>query len=331
MFAVYCETPNLENPLAALRLGERPEPEPRSAHQSGWVRVRVTHASLNRHDLFTLQGITGHATPIPFPMILGNDAAGVLEDGTAVVLYPVITDEADFAHDWGDETLTPSWRIFSEREQGTFADVVLAPRRNAIPLPPGLSPLHASVLGTAWLTAWRMLCTKSGLQPGQTMLVQGASGGMATALVQLGRAMGMEVWAASRSREGRELALRLGAHQVFGEQAPLPRKVHAVFDNVGRATWAHSLASVRRGGTIVTVGITSGGQVEMPLLPVIVEQLTITGSVMGSLAEMHALVDFIALHGIEPEICSVLPMEQAAEAFALMAAGRLQGKVVLTR
>ncbi|AGW14317.1 quinone oxidoreductase family protein [Megalodesulfovibrio gigas] len=323
MFAVYCDTPDPENPLAALRLGERPEPEPRP----GWVRVRVTHASLNRHDLFTLCGVTGHATPIPFPMILGNDAAGCLDDGTAVVLYPVIVGESE----WGDETLTPSWRIFSEREQGTFADYVLAPQRNVIPLPPELSPLHAAVLGTAWLTAWRMLCTKSGLRPGQTMLVQGATGGMATALVQLGRTMGMEVWVTSRSREGRELALQLGAHQAFEEQASLPRKAHAVFDNVGRATWAHSLASVRRGGTIVTVGITSGGEVEMPLLPVIVDQLTITGSVMGSLAEMHELVNFVARMGIVPEICAVLPMEQAADAFAMMAGSRLQGKVVLTR
>src|SRR5207245_1604854 len=117
--------------------------------------------------------------PISFPMILGNDGAGTLDDGTPVVIYPVLGSS-----DWrGDETLDPDWHILSEFVQGTFADYVAVPRRNAIPLPDGLSALHASVLGTAWLTAYRSLFTKSGLQAGQTLLVQGASGGMSTALI----------------------------------------------------------------------------------------------------------------------------------------------------
>jgi NADPH:quinone reductase-like Zn-dependent oxidoreductase len=160
MFAVYAARPNLDEPLASLVVGERPEP----TVPQGWVRVKVSHASLNRHDLFTLRGITAQQDPISFPMILGTDGAGTLDDGTPIVLYPVMGSA-----DWrDDETLDPGWHIFSERVPGTFADYVAVPRRNAIPLPAGISALDASVLGTAWLTAYRTLFTKTRLEPGET-------------------------------------------------------------------------------------------------------------------------------------------------------------------
>jgi NADPH:quinone reductase-like Zn-dependent oxidoreductase len=118
--------------------------------------------------------------------------------------------------DWrGDETLDPGWHIPSEFIHGTFADYAVVPKRNAVPLPAGLSPLSASVLGTAWLTAYRALFTRSGLRAGDTVLIQGATGGMATALIQLGRAAGFEVWATSRTEGGRTRATALGAHRTF--------------------------------------------------------------------------------------------------------------------
>src|ERR1700756_4960497 len=194
MFAVYATKGDLQNPLAGLVVGERPFP----VVPEGWVRVKVSHASLNRHDIFTLMGVTAQADPIVFPMILGNDGAGTLDDASEVIIYPLMG-----ASDWrGDETLDPDWNIFSERVPGTFADYVAVPKRNAIPLPDGLSPLDASVLGTAWLTAYRALFTKSNLRPGESLLVQGAAGGMSTALIQLGRAAGFEIWATSRNAKG---------------------------------------------------------------------------------------------------------------------------------
>ena len=168
MFAIYATQAAPDDPLSALVVGELPQP----AVREGWVRVKISHASLNRHDLFTLRGITAHPEGISFPMILGNDGVGTLDDGTPVVIYPVLGND-----DWrDDETLDPHWNIFSEFAPGTFADFIAVPKRNAIPLPSGISALHASVLGTAWLTAYRALFTKSGLQPGQTLLVQGSSG-----------------------------------------------------------------------------------------------------------------------------------------------------------
>ena len=164
MFAVYASHAEIDDPLSALRVGEQPEPDV----QEGWVRVKVSHASLTRHDLFTLRGITAHPEGIAFPIIMGNDGAGTLDDGTPVVIYPVMGSD-----DWrGDETLDPHCNIFSEFVPGTFADYVAVPKRNAIVLPGGLSALNASVLGTAWLTAYRALFTKSKLKPGETLLVQ---------------------------------------------------------------------------------------------------------------------------------------------------------------
>lgn len=323
MFAVYATHAAADNPLSALKIGTMPDP----AVPEGWVRVKVSHASLNRHDLFTLRGISGHPEGIKFPIILGNDAAGTLDDGTPVVIYPMMGN-----HDWrGDETLDPAWHIPSEFVHGTFADYVVVPRRNAIPLPRALLPLHASVLGTAWLTAYRALFTKSGLRAGDTVLVQGATGGMATALIQMGRAAGLEVWATSRTEAGRALARTLGAHQTFGANESLPRKVRAVIDNVGPDSWLHSLSSLTRGGTLVVLGATSGFDVPLNLLPIIADQLTITGSIMGTLDDMKNMINLIAQAEIEPKIGAILPMVRAEEAFREMWEGRTLGKMVFTR
>ena len=204
------------------------------------------------HDIWTLRGV-GISSDL-FPMILGCDGTGTLEDSTEVVIHSIVT-----APDWrGDETLDPKRTLLTEKFQGTFADVVLIPEGNAVPKPAGLSSTHAAVMGTAWLTAYRMLFVKSRIRPGQRMLVQGASGGVSTALIQLGRAAGMTVWATGRSDEKRALAERLGAHDTFEPGERLPDRVDAVFETVGEATWAHSMRSVRPGGAVICSGATSG-------------------------------------------------------------------------
>jgi NADPH:quinone reductase-like Zn-dependent oxidoreductase len=214
---------------------------------------------------------------------------------------------------------------------GTFADYVAVRRRNAIPLPEGLSALDASVLGTAWLTAYRALFTKSNLKPGETLLVQGASGGMSTALIQLGRAAGFEIWATSRSRGGRELAEKLGARRTFDANEKLPRKVQTVIDNIGPASWEHSIGSVAQGGTIVITGLTTGPEVKLSLLPMLGDQITVTGSIMGTLQDMKRMISLIIAAGIKPAIGRVLPMERAKEAFRAMWEGETHGKTVFTR
>src|SRR5215207_1882537 len=223
MFAVYAAEPSPDDPIAGLRVGERPEPQA----PAGWVPVTVRAASLNMHDVWTLRGVG--IKPEQFPMILGCDGAGTLPDGTEVVVHSVISTPG-----WvGDETLFFKHTPTTEKHQGTFADTVMVPARNAVPRPASLSDAEAACLGTAWLTAYRMIFVKSGLRPGQTMLVQGASGGVATALIQLGRAAGLRVWATGRTDAKRALAERLGAHQTFASGERLPDRVDGVFETVG--------------------------------------------------------------------------------------------------
>ncbi|HZG90060.1 MAG TPA: zinc-binding dehydrogenase [Pseudonocardia sp.] len=321
MFAVYAAAPNADAPLDSLTVGERPEPEV----PDGWVAVSVTAASLNMHDLWTLRGVG--IKPDQFPMILGCDGAGRLDDGTEVVLHSVIASPG-----WrGDETLDPKRTLLTEKHQGSFADQVVVPARNAVPMPAGLTASQAAVMGTAWLTAYRMLFVKSGLRPGQTMLVQGASGGVSTALVQLGRAAGMRVWVTGRTEEKRALAEKLGAHAVFPSGERLPERVDAVFETVGDATWSHSTRALRPGGVIVVSGATSGPNPGADLQRLFFLQLSVIGSTMGTRDELADLLSFVAHAGISPEIGLELPMERAEEGFRAMLDGDTAGKIVFTR
>lgn len=321
MFAVYASEPNPEDPLASLRVGERPDPE----IADGWVPVAVRAASLNMHDLFTLRGVG--IKPERFPMILGCDGAGTLPDGTEVVIHSVIPSPG-----WvGDETLDPNRTLLTEKHQGTFADTVVVPERNVLPKPESLSWTEAATLGVAWLTAYRMLFVRSGLRPGQRMLVQGASGGVATALVQLGRAAGIQVWVTGRSESKRELAEQLGGHGTFESGARLPERVDAVFETVGRATWAHSMKSLKPGGVVVCSGATSGDADAAQLQRLFFLQLRVIGSTMGSRDEFVNLLSFLELTGVRPQVGLELPMDAADQGFRAMLDGETAGKIVFTR
>lgn len=320
MFAVYASEPNPDDPLASLTVGERPAEEP----PPGWVSVHVKAASLNMHDIWTLRGVG--IKPELFPMILGCDGAGVLDDGSEVVLHSIVGDPA-FS---GDETLDPKRTLLTEKHQGTFAEKVIVPARNAIPKPPELSFAEGAATGTAWLTAYRMLFVKSGLRPGATMLVQGASGGVSTALIQLGRAAGFRVWVTGRSEPKRALAESLGAHETFEPGARLPERVDAVFETVGKATWSHSLKSLKPGGTVVVCGSTSGPDANAELQRVFFLQLTIAGSTMGTREELGSLLEFLRLSGIRPQIGTELPLSDADSGFRAMLDEETSGKIVFT-
>jgi NADPH:quinone reductase-like Zn-dependent oxidoreductase len=241
MLAATAVRTDPEDPLSGLEVAERPDPEPRD----GWTTVRLRAASLNHHDLWSLQGVG--LPPERLPMVLGCDGAGVDEDGNEVVVHAVIGDP-DFR---GDETLDPKRSLLSEVYDGTLADLVAVPRRNLVPKPTELSFEEAACLPTAWLTAYRMLFTQGGLKPGQTVLVQGAGGGVATALVAIGSAAGLRMWVTSRDPSKGERAVALGADQAFAAGARLPERVDAVMETVGEATYSHSAKSLKPGGRIV--------------------------------------------------------------------------------
>jgi NADPH:quinone reductase-like Zn-dependent oxidoreductase len=322
MFAVYAEKFSTDDPLSGLVLGDRPDPEV----PDGWTTVQVKAAALNHHDLWSLRGVGLKEEALP--MILGCDAAGLDEDGNEVVVHAVVSDPS-----WaGDETLDPRRSLLSERFQGTFAERVAVPRRNVVPKPASLSFEEAACLPTAWLTAYRMLFVQGDLKPGDSVLVQGAGGGVATALIALARAGGLRVYATSRDESKRARALELGAHEVFESGARLPRRVDAVMETVGKATWSHSVKSLRPGGTLVVSGTTSGADVpNAELTRVFFLQLRVIGSTMGTRAELAALTELLDVSGVRPVIDKVLPMEQARDGFRAMADGDVFGKIVFTR
>ncbi|HUN36032.1 MAG TPA: zinc-binding dehydrogenase [Trebonia sp.] len=321
MFAVSAVRIDAENPLNGLEAGERPEPEP----PAGWTTVTVKAAALNHHDVWSLKGVGLGADKLP--MILGCDAAGVDADGNEVVVHAVIGDPDAGG---GDETLDPRRSLLSERYQGTFAEQVAVPRRNLVPKPAALSFEEAACLPTAYLTAYRMLFDKAGAQPGSTVLVQGASGGVATALILLGRAAGYRVWVTSRSEAKRDRALKLGADQAFETGARLPERVDVVMETVGRATWSHSLKSLKPGGRIVISGATSGDVPPAELTRVFFTQLSVVGSTMGTRDQLGRLIQFCAQTGVRPLIDRVLPLADASEGFAAVLEGSHTGKIVFT-
>ena len=321
MFAVTAARFDAENPLSGLELGDRAEP----VVPDGWTTVRVKAAALNHHDVWSLRGVGLSADRLP--MILGCDAAGLDEDGREVVVHAVIGDALAAG---GDETLDPSRSLLSERHQGTFAELVTVPRRNLVPKPAALSFEQAACMPTAYLTAFRMLFDRSPVGPGATVLVQGAGGGVATALIQLGRAAGLRMWATSRSEAKRARALDLGADQVFETGARLPERVDAVMETVGEATWAHSLRSLKPGGTVVICGATSGSAPSADLSRVFFLQLSVVGSTMGTRDELARLLTFCEQTGVRPQIDRTMPLAEARDGFAAMISGDLFGKVVFT-
>ena len=328
MKAVYASTVNPAEPLAALAVGDQPEPQARPY----WSAITVKAATVNHHDLWSLAGVGLAAAACP--MILGTDAAGTLDEdipgkhglkaGSEVVLYTFVgTDGAGVA---------PGERrsILSERYPGTLAERTSVPSANVFAKPANLDYAEAAALGTSWLTAYSLVFAAANVLPGDTILIQGAGGGVSTAAIQLAHAAGLEVFVTSRSEEKRGKALALGADAAFEPGTRLPRKVDAVIDSVGAATWAHSVRSVRPGGTIATCGATTGDQPGAELTRVFFQDIRVQGVTMGTRENFARLLRFVEHADLHPAMDHVYDgLGAAPEAFARLAAGDMFGKVAI--
>ena len=319
MLAARAVAASMEDPLSALEVGQVDEPDV----PDGWALVDVKAVSLNHHDVWSLRGVGLPEERLP--MIIGCDAAGVDEKGDEVIVHAVIGDP-EFP---GGEIIDPGRTLLSELHPGTLAERVAVPRRNLVPKPESLSFDEACCLPTAWLTAYRMLFDRSGLKPGQTVLVQGAGGGVASAAIELGRAAGYRVWATSREERKRDFALECGAHAAFKSGARLPEKVDVVLETVGKATWGHTLRSLKPGGRVVIAGATSGHDPAAELNRVFFKELEIVGSTMGTLEDLHNLVSMIDATGIRPRIDKTFPLAEVGEGLRALAEGDVLGKIVI--
>ncbi|MGY4099362.1 zinc-binding dehydrogenase [Nocardia sp. R16R-3T] len=310
MRSVYLNEPDADNPIRAVQYGDRPLAEA----PAGWTTVRVEAASLNRHDLFALSGVGPAVNHLP--IVLGSDAAGVDEDGRAVLVYPVIQDRTG-----------PS--LLSERHHGTFADYVNVPRANLVPIPPGMTFEEAACLPTAWLTAYSMLFSRARVGPGDTVLVQGSGGGLSSALIMLAAAAGARVWVTGTTEAKKAYASSIGAERVFDPGARLPESVGYVMDSVGASTWQHSINCLAPGGTMVVSGATSGFEATVDILWIFAKQLSILGASLGTAAELGELIGFCVRHGIRPPIHGTFALSEASAAFRTMRDGTAMGKLLL--
>jgi NADPH:quinone reductase-like Zn-dependent oxidoreductase len=320
MRAVVATKISVEDPVAGVEVVDVPEPEV----SAGQVLVTVKAVSLNHHDLWTLRGVG--VTEDRLPRVLGSDVAGVTPDGREVVVHALV---ADPERGGGDELLDPRRGMLADALQGGLATTVAVPARNLVDKPASLSFEEAACLPTAWLTAYRMLFVRGAARPGQTVLVQGAGGGVATAAVTLATSAGLRVWVTGRSPEKREKARALGADATFETGARLPERVDLVIDTVGDATWEHSVRSVRPGGTVVVAGATAGAVVQTDLFRLFLQHITISGSAMGRREELVDLLALCDARGVRPYIDSVHPLEEAAGAFERLAGGSAFGKVLV--
>ena len=310
-----------DDPVAGLTVGEHADPQP----AEGWTTVTVTAASLNHHDVWSLKGVGLREDQLP--MVLGTDAAATDDDGNEYVVHAVIGDPAAGG---GDETFDPKRSLLSERFDGTLAQQLAIPSRNLVAKPAELTAAEAACVPTAWLTAYRMLTTRGRLTSGETVLIQGAGGGVSTALVTLAKSLGLRVWVTSRDEARRAHALELGADEAFESGARLPDRVDAVMESVGQATWSHSLKALRPGGRIVVCGATSGPAPSAELNRVFFLQLSVIGSTMGTREELEAVLGHMVSTGLRPQIDSSFSLADASSAIARLASGEAFGKVVVT-
>jgi len=317
MLAAYVERLVPEAPLDGSVVGEQPAPVDRDL----WTTVQVKSATLNHHDLWALKGVGLSAKQLP--MILGTDAAGITPDGSEVIVHGVIGGDGVGvdAHEGRS--------ILSEKYPGTLAEYVSVPTANLIPKPAELTFQQAACLPTPYLTAYEMLFQAAGLKPGHSVLVQGAGGGVATAAIILGKAAGLEVYATSRSAGKRQKAQQLGATWVGEPGARLPKRVDAVVESVGAATWGHSIRSVRPGGTIAVCGATTGDAPSAELTRVFFNEIKVVGVTMGSRVDLAALAHFLVATGARPLIDSEFALADVKQGLSRMASGYQTGKIVI--
>lgn len=322
MLATQLIAPDAHDPLRAVVVRETPEPEP----ADGWTVVSLRAAALNHHDIWSMRG--AGVNPAWLPCTLGSDGAGVDADGNPVIIYNLISDASK---GWGDQTLDPGRRMISDGIDGTLAEQIAVPKANLVAKPAAMSWETAAALPTSWLTAYRMLFVTADLPPGATVLVQGAGGGLSSALISLGRAAGLRVWVTSRSEAKRDRAITgLGADAAFPSGERLPERVDAVMESVGQATWSHSLRSLRPGGKLVVAGATTGAAVDPELGRVFLNQIQILGCALGTIHELRRLVSLCDSHGIRPEIDSTHTLADVHAGIRRMLGDDLFGKVIVT-
>jgi NADPH:quinone reductase-like Zn-dependent oxidoreductase len=330
----------------AENLSYEDAPEPKLASRTDTI-IKLSAAALNHIDIWNRRGLTG--IRFQFPHILGADGAGTVAEigedvtnikiGDPVCLYPpsgcgrcefCLTDR---------EYLCVHLRVLGEREDGTYAEYVRVPARNCFPIPAGLSFEEAAAFPLVYITVWHMLVTNAKLKSGEHVLILGIGGGVATAALQIAAFVGTRIIVTSGSDEKIAKARHLGAahginyfNQDFAAEVrriTKKRGVDVVVDCVGGESFSKSLASLAKGGRLVTCGATAGATPETDLRRIFWNHLKIYGSTLGDRSEFREVLNFMEVSRTKPVIDQVFPLREAAAAQRRMEERRQFGKILL--
>ena len=326
-----------------LEIGDLPDPQVRP----GFAIVRVRAVALNHLDVWVRRGVAGHKFPLP--LIPGAEAAGTIhavetndlgwKEGDDVIVAPGFSCGHCVACLSGNDPLCQKFGIFGETTNGGAAELMLAPIRNLIRKPANLSFTEAAALPLDMLTAWHMLVARAELRPGETVLVQAGGSGVGSAAIQIAKLWDATVYATASSAEKLARAKSLGADATINyrdqdfvaEVRALTGKrgVDVVFEHVGAGTFEKSLRVLTKGGRLVTCGATAGADVTINLRLVFFKLLSILGSTMGSLAELHEIMKHVTAGRLRPVVDRVLPLDRIGEGHRILEAREAFGKIVL--
>ncbi len=338
MKAVFFEKPGGVN---VLNYGELPIPKPKE----GEALIRVRACSLNHLDIW-LRKDNKNARQIPMPHIPGSDVAGIIEEingkstlkkGHEIVINPAIPCSTCMRCKTGNACERVN--IFGVKNQGGYAEYVVAPIAQLYQKPKNLSFIEAAAFPLTFLTAWHMLVGRANLQKEETVFIWGASGGLGSSAIQIAKHLGAKVIAATKSEESAMRIREIGADEVvlYTKQNMVEEVkkmtnnlgVDVVFESVGEKTWSTSLSMLRPLGRVVIAGTTSGDRGTQDLSDVYVRQLTILGARMGTKEEFEKVVEIIKSGKCKPIIDKVFPLAHAKEAQRRMEERMHIGKIVL--
>lgn len=327
-----------------LRYEEAPEPKLMAPTD---VIVKLKTAALNRSDLCIRRGLRG--TEITLPHILGSDGAGIvtevgalvktIREGDPVCLYPTTgCGRCEFC--LADrEFMCIQVRVMGKHENGTYAEYVRLPARNCFPIPAGLSFDEAAALPLVYGTVWRMLVTHAELKPGEHVLILGIGGGVAIAALQVAARMGTHIIVTSSDDEKLVTAKKLGAEYGINyrntdfstevRRVTHKRGVDVVVDCVGGDSWARSLASLAKGGRLVSCGAIAGPSPQTDIRRIFWNHLRVFGSTLGTRQEFKQMLNFMERSQTKPMIDQVFPLKEASGAHQRLEAGKQFGKIVL--
>jgi NADPH:quinone reductase-like Zn-dependent oxidoreductase len=309
------------------------------------VLVRVRACSLNHLDVWVRKGLPG----VKLPHILGSDVAGEVIEvgeyvggfkaGQRVLLSPIHSCGHCEKCVGGLQNQCRAFTVLGNGVDGGDCELIAAPPSNVIPIPESLYFNQAASVPLVFVTAWHMLVGRAGIRPGQTVLVLGASSGVGIAAIQIAKLFHCRVITTvgdeAKLAKGRELGADFGINHYKQKISEEVRKitnkegVDIVVEHVGVATWDESVKSLKSGGTLVTCGATTGPNVSIDLLHLFARQLTLMGSYMGTLGELHEVLRHVFAGRLKPVVDRVFPLSEIRAAHEYLEKSQMFGKIVV--